>query len=85
MTEAKAEELWKLIEPFAAYGFNKAHAAFPHDLFVFIFSFSFKNKLGSFRDKACKPRVAGLANLTRETVGVGVTTFFKHKPHACIH
>ena len=23
----KAEELWKLIEPFAAYGFNKAHAA----------------------------------------------------------
>lgn len=27
MTEAKAEELWKLIEPFAAYGFNKAHAA----------------------------------------------------------
>ncbi|MFM2357433.1 MAG: hypothetical protein RJA61_170 [Candidatus Parcubacteria bacterium] len=27
MTEAKAQELWKLIEPFAAYGFNKAHAA----------------------------------------------------------
>lgn len=27
MTERKAEELWKLIEPFAAYGFNKAHAA----------------------------------------------------------
>jgi len=27
MTEAKAEELWSLIEPFAAYGFNKAHAA----------------------------------------------------------
>ncbi len=27
MTEKKAEELWKLIEPFAAYGFNKAHAA----------------------------------------------------------
>ncbi len=27
MTEAKADELWKLIEPFAAYGFNKAHAA----------------------------------------------------------
>ncbi|MEK7174841.1 MAG: DNA polymerase III subunit alpha, partial [Patescibacteria group bacterium] len=27
LTEAKAEELWKLIEPFAAYGFNKAHAA----------------------------------------------------------
>lgn len=27
MTEAKANELWKLIEPFAAYGFNKAHAA----------------------------------------------------------
>lgn len=24
---AKAVELWKLIEPFAAYGFNKAHAA----------------------------------------------------------
>ncbi|OGL59870.1 DNA polymerase III subunit alpha [Candidatus Uhrbacteria bacterium RIFCSPLOWO2_12_FULL_46_10] len=23
----KAEDLWKLIEPFAAYGFNKAHAA----------------------------------------------------------
>ncbi|MEX2340731.1 MAG: DNA polymerase III subunit alpha [Candidatus Paceibacterota bacterium] len=23
----KAEQLWKLIEPFAAYGFNKAHAA----------------------------------------------------------
>ncbi|MDP3958227.1 MAG: DNA polymerase III subunit alpha, partial [bacterium] len=27
MTPAKALELWKLIEPFAAYGFNKAHAA----------------------------------------------------------
>ncbi len=27
MTEKRAEELWKLIEPFAAYGFNKAHAA----------------------------------------------------------
>ena len=27
MSEKKAEELWKLIEPFAAYGFNKAHAA----------------------------------------------------------
>lgn len=27
MTEKKAEELWRLIEPFAAYGFNKAHAA----------------------------------------------------------
>jgi len=27
MTAPKAEELWKLIEPFAAYGFNKAHAA----------------------------------------------------------
>ena len=27
MTPKKAEELWKLIEPFAAYGFNKAHAA----------------------------------------------------------
>ncbi len=27
MTEDKALELWKLIEPFAAYGFNKAHAA----------------------------------------------------------
>lgn len=27
MTDAKAEELFKLIEPFAAYGFNKAHAA----------------------------------------------------------
>lgn len=27
MTKSKAEELWKLIEPFAAYGFNKAHAA----------------------------------------------------------
>ncbi len=27
MTKAKAEELWALIEPFAAYGFNKAHAA----------------------------------------------------------
>jgi DNA polymerase-3 subunit alpha len=27
MSEKKAEELWQLIEPFAAYGFNKAHAA----------------------------------------------------------
>ncbi|MCA9365053.1 MAG: DNA polymerase III subunit alpha [Candidatus Moranbacteria bacterium] len=27
MTEQKAKELWQLIEPFAAYGFNKAHAA----------------------------------------------------------
>jgi DNA polymerase-3 subunit alpha len=27
MPEKKADELWKLIEPFAAYGFNKAHAA----------------------------------------------------------
>ncbi|MSR78828.1 MAG: DNA polymerase III subunit alpha [Candidatus Taylorbacteria bacterium] len=27
MTDRKADELWKLIEPFAAYGFNKAHAA----------------------------------------------------------
>ena len=27
MTKDKAEKLWKLIEPFAAYGFNKAHAA----------------------------------------------------------
>lgn len=27
MSAQKAEELWKLIEPFAAYGFNKAHAA----------------------------------------------------------
>ncbi len=27
MTEKKAEQLWALIEPFAAYGFNKAHAA----------------------------------------------------------
>jgi len=27
MTEDKAQALWKLIEPFAAYGFNKAHAA----------------------------------------------------------
>lgn len=27
MTKEKAEELWKLIEPFAAYGFGKAHAA----------------------------------------------------------
>lgn len=27
MTEKKAEGLFKLIEPFAAYGFNKAHAA----------------------------------------------------------
>lgn len=27
MSEQKAEQLWSLIEPFAAYGFNKAHAA----------------------------------------------------------
>src|SRR3989344_2914254 len=27
MSGKKAEELWRLIEPFAAYGFNKAHAA----------------------------------------------------------
>ncbi len=27
ISPAKAEQLWKLIEPFAAYGFNKAHAA----------------------------------------------------------
>ncbi len=27
MTKEKADELWALIEPFAAYGFNKAHAA----------------------------------------------------------
>lgn len=27
MSPQKAEALWKLIEPFAAYGFNKAHAA----------------------------------------------------------
>lgn len=27
MTEARALELWQLIEPFAGYGFNKAHAA----------------------------------------------------------
>ncbi|MEM9336655.1 MAG: DNA polymerase III subunit alpha [Patescibacteria group bacterium] len=27
MSEQKCEQLWKLIEPFAAYGFNKAHAA----------------------------------------------------------
>ena len=27
MTPEKAEQLWKLIEPFASYGFNKAHAA----------------------------------------------------------
>jgi DNA polymerase-3 subunit alpha len=27
MVRNKAEEIWKLIEPFAAYGFNKAHAA----------------------------------------------------------
>lgn len=27
MTEKKAKDLWALIEPFAAYGFNKAHAA----------------------------------------------------------
>jgi len=27
MSEKKAQEMWGLIEPFAAYGFNKAHAA----------------------------------------------------------
>jgi len=27
LTQDKTEEIWKLIEPFAAYGFNKAHAA----------------------------------------------------------
>jgi len=27
MTKQKGEELWELIKPFAAYGFNKAHAA----------------------------------------------------------
>jgi len=27
LAEKKANQLWKLIEPFAAYGFNKAHAA----------------------------------------------------------
>ena len=27
LSEAKAQQLWGLIEPFAAYGFNKAHAA----------------------------------------------------------
>lgn len=27
MTKKKAADIWKLIEPFAAYGFNKAHAA----------------------------------------------------------
>ncbi len=27
LTKEKAEKLWALIEPFAAYGFNKAHAA----------------------------------------------------------
>lgn len=27
LSETKANTLWKLIEPFAAYGFNKAHAA----------------------------------------------------------
>src|SRR5207245_126225 len=27
LTEDKARKLWELIEPFAAYGFNKAHAA----------------------------------------------------------
>ncbi len=27
LSEAKAQELWLLIEPFAAYGFNKSHAA----------------------------------------------------------
>jgi DNA polymerase III subunit alpha len=27
LSPARAEQIWKLIEPFAAYGFNKAHAA----------------------------------------------------------
>jgi DNA polymerase-3 subunit alpha len=27
LSESKAKQLWSLIEPFAAYGFNKAHAA----------------------------------------------------------
>lgn len=27
LTDQKAEKIWQLIEPFAAYGFNKAHAA----------------------------------------------------------
>lgn len=27
LSKGKAEQIWKLIEPFAAYGFNKAHAA----------------------------------------------------------
>lgn len=27
LSSQKAEQIWKLIEPFAAYGFNKAHAA----------------------------------------------------------
>ncbi len=27
LSPAKADQIWKLIEPFAAYGFNKAHAA----------------------------------------------------------
>lgn len=27
LTKGKAEAIWRLIEPFAAYGFNKAHAA----------------------------------------------------------
>lgn len=27
LSPAKGEQIWKLIEPFAAYGFNKAHAA----------------------------------------------------------
>lgn len=27
LSEAKAQEIWDLIEPFASYGFNKAHAA----------------------------------------------------------
>jgi DNA polymerase-3 subunit alpha len=27
LSKKKADELWRLIEPFAAYGFNKAHAA----------------------------------------------------------
>jgi DNA polymerase-3 subunit alpha len=27
LTQKKADDLWHLIEPFAAYGFNKAHAA----------------------------------------------------------
>src|SRR3989344_6993971 len=27
LSDKKAEQLWNLIEPFAAYGFNRAHAA----------------------------------------------------------